>query len=188
MKRRYFAACLGIFAACSHAPPADVVEPTWLPAVLVPQETPATEPVIEDRVRSVAQIFVPGGVIEIMAKTIDGVHVGLTNGVWTYNCGISPADARTWATRAKVVADTNVKVAKNEVVVLHFEDLCSIDVSRAASGRGGSFRIISSTDYHAGSIVLHPDRKQIGKFLSALNEAAAAARAMGVADTGRTHW
>jgi hypothetical protein len=173
-------------SACTRATRPAAVEPTWLPSVDVPP--PPLDAPVEDRVRSIAQIFVRGGVIEVMAKTIDGVHIGLANGVWTSNCGISPIQARTWASRARVVADTNVAVAKNEVVVLHFDTLCAIDFTRDASGRGGSFRLVSSTDYGAGSIVMQPDRKQFGRFLSAITEASTAARAMGVADTGRTHW
>ena len=140
----------------------------------------------QERVRTVAQIPTsPAGVIEVFARSSDGMHVGLGDGVFTYNCGSASFDAvRRWISGARALADTNIAVLKNEVVILKFDYLpgCDFDLTREAAGRGGAFHFNSTTDYSVGSINLRTDRNGFLRFLSALDTAAAAAYQMGVAD------
>jgi TonB family protein len=139
----------------------------------------------QERIRTIAQIPTTPGVIEVLARTSDGVHIGLWDGVFTYNCGSASFDAvRNWVATAHALADTNVAVAKDEIVVLKAEYFpgCSFDLTREAAGRTGRFHFNSITDYGAGSINIRTDRRGFLHFLSALDTAAAAAYQMGVAD------
>jgi TonB family protein len=143
----------------------------------------------QERVRTIAQIRTSPGVIEVLARSSDGVHIGLGNGVFTYNgSAFGGAGAlRDWIGGARAIADTNVVVAKNEVVMLKVEHFpgCSFDLTREAAGRGGLFHFNSSTDYGAGSINLWTDRKGFLRFLAALDTASVAALQMGVAGKSR---
>lgn len=136
----------------------------------------------QERIRTIAQVWTTPGVVEVLARSSDGVHIGLFDGVFTYNCGTAFYDAvRRWIGSARALADTNVVVAKDEIVVLKAEYFpgCDFEVSRYAAGRLGSFRFNSSTDYHVGSINLRMDRKGFSQFLSALDTAVTVAIQIG---------
>jgi hypothetical protein len=139
----------------------------------------------QQRVRVIARVYTQPGAVEVLARSSDGVHVGLWDGVFTYNCGTGRDTAlvRTWIAGARALADTNVAVAKNEVVILNAGYLpgCWFDLTREATGRGGIFHFSSSTDYGAGSINLRTDRKGFLKFLVGLDSAIAAASQIGIA-------
>lgn len=142
--------------------------------------------VAQERVRMIAQIAAtPTGAIEVLARSSDGLHIGLTDGgVLTYNCGTTSfEDAAKWSARAHTLADTVVRVAKNEFVVLafgHFPGCGELDLTREAAGRAGSFHFNSSTDYGVGAINLRIQRRAFLHFLAAIDTAMTAARGMGV--------